>query len=74
MEQLGSHLTDFDETWHLSFSGKSVEKIHSTFLLSPYQLLSLPLGVHTETFSNRIAVEILLRIYYIVPSLSSIFI
>jgi hypothetical protein len=27
MEQLGSHWTDFDEIWYLSFSSKSVEKI-----------------------------------------------
>ena len=27
MEQLGSHWTDFDETWYLSFLRKSVEKI-----------------------------------------------
>jgi hypothetical protein len=27
MEQLGSHYTDFDETWYLSFFRKSVEKI-----------------------------------------------
>jgi hypothetical protein len=27
-EQLGSHQTDFDETWHLSFFRKSVEKIY----------------------------------------------
>jgi hypothetical protein len=27
MEQLGSHWTDFDETWYLSFFRESVEKI-----------------------------------------------
>jgi hypothetical protein len=27
MEQLGFHWTDFDETWHLNSSWKSVEKI-----------------------------------------------
>jgi hypothetical protein len=28
MEQLGSHWTDFDETWYLSFFRNPTEKIH----------------------------------------------